>query len=116
MVSPEQRSSDSGIPKAGRKIIEKAGESTEALKTLGLSRACCQYTGVTISGILAATGGCFLASEAHYFTKGMTAGRGYVALAAMIFGNWKPLGMVAACVLFGLANALELASPSPTTT
>lgn len=87
-----------------------AGESAEALRTLGLSRAWWQYGAVMISGILAATGGCFLASEAHYFTKGMTAGRGYVALAAMIFGNWKPLGMMVACVLFGFANALELAN------
>ena len=87
-----------------------AGESTEALDALGLSRSRQQYIGVVISGILAAAGGCFLASEAHYFTKGMTAGRGYVALAAVIFGKWKPLGAGAACLLFGFASALELAN------
>jgi simple sugar transport system permease protein len=87
-----------------------AGESIEALDALGLSRSRQQYIGVVISGILAATGGCFLASEAHYFTKGMTAGRGYVALAAVIFGKWKPLGAGAACLLFGFASALELAN------
>ena len=87
-----------------------AGESTEALDALGLSRSRQQYIGVVLSGILASTGGCFLASEAHYFTKGMTAGRGYVALAAVIFGKWKPLGSGGACLLFGFASALELAS------
>ena len=87
-----------------------AGESTQVLDALGLSRSQWQYIGVTMSGIFAAAGGCFLASEAHYFTKGMTAGRGYVALAAVIFGKWKPLGSGAACLLFGFASALELAN------
>jgi simple sugar transport system permease protein len=44
----------------------------------------------------------------HYFTKGITAGSGYVALAAVIFGNWRPLYGVAACFLFGFAESLEL--------
>ena len=56
--------------------LRAAGESTEALNTLGLSRARLQYVGVALRGVFAALGGCFLASEAHYFTKGMTAGRG----------------------------------------
>ena len=90
--------------------LRAAGESTEALEALSLSRVKWQYLGVLLSGILAATGGCFLASEVHYFTKGMTAGRGYLALAAVIFGNWRPLSGVAACFLFGFATALELAN------
>ncbi|MCY3549432.1 MAG: ABC transporter permease [Candidatus Poribacteria bacterium] len=90
--------------------LRAAGESTEALEALSLSRVKWQYFGVLFSGILAATGGCFLASEVHYFTKGMTAGRGYLALAAVIFGNWRPLSGVAACFLFGFATALELAN------
>ena len=89
--------------------LRAAGESTEALKTLSLSRAKWQYFGVLMSGIFASIGGCFLASNVHYFTKGMTAGRGYVALAAVIFGNWRPLYGVAACLLFGFASSLELA-------
>ena len=87
-----------------------AGESTEALNALGLSRTRWQYIGVLISGLFAGAGGCFLASEAHHFTKGMTAGRGYVALAAVIFGKWKPLRAGTACLLFGFANALKLAN------
>ena len=88
--------------------LRAAGESTEALNTLGLSRARWQYVGVAASGVFAGLGGCFLASDAHYFAKGMTAGRGYVALAAMIFGNWSPYKTAAACALFGFANAIEL--------
>lgn len=90
--------------------LRAAGESTEALAALSLSRAKWQYLGILLSGLLAGTGGCFLASEVHYFTKGMTAGRGYLALAAVIFGNWRPLSGVAACFLFGFATALELAN------
>lgn len=90
--------------------LRAAGESTEALAALSLSRTKRQYLGVLLSGILAGIGGCFLASEVHYFTKGMTAGRGYLALAAIIFGNWRPLSGVAACCLFGFATALEIAN------
>ena len=90
--------------------LRAAGESTEALGALSLSRAKWQYFGILLSGLLAGTGGCFLASEVHYFTKGMTAGRGYLALAAVIFGNWRPLSGVSACYLFGFATALELAN------
>ncbi len=90
--------------------LQAAGESTEALATLSLSRARWQYFAVICSGIFAAVGGCFLVSEVHYFTKGMTAGRGYVALAAVIFGNWHPLRGIAACFLFGFAAALKLAN------
>ena len=91
--------------------LRAAGESTEALAAMSLSRAKWQYLSVLLSGILASIGGCFLASEVHYFTKGMTAGRGYLALAAVIFGNWRPLNGVTACCLFGFATALELANP-----
>ena len=90
--------------------LRAAGESTEALAALSLSRAKWQYLGIVFSGLLAGIGGCFLASEVHYFTKGMTAGRGYLALAAVIFGNWRPLSGVSACFLFGFATALELTS------
>ena len=90
--------------------LRAAGESTEALAALSLSRTKWQYFGILLSGLLTGIGGCFLASEVHYFTKGMTAGRGYLALAAVIFGNWRPLRGVSACFLFGFATALELAN------
>ena len=90
--------------------LRAAGESTEALAALSLSRTKWQYLGLLLSGLFTGVGGCFLASEVHYFTKGMTAGRGYLALAAVIFGNWRPLSGVSACFLFGFATALELAN------
>lgn len=88
--------------------LRAAGESTEALKTLSLSRAKWQYVGVLLSGIFAGIGGCFLVSDVHHFTKGIIGGRGYEALAAVIFGNWRPLYGVAACLLFGFASSLDI--------
>ncbi len=88
--------------------LRAAGESTEALKTLSLSRSKWQYLGVIMSGVFAGTGGCFLVSDVHIFTKGIIGGRGYVALAAVIFGNWRPLYGVAACLFFGFASSLDL--------
>lgn len=90
--------------------LRAAGESTEALKMLSLSRAKWQYLGVILSGIFAGIGGCFQVSNIHNFSRGMIGGRGYVALAAVIFGNWRPLYSVAACLLFGFAGSLELAT------
>lgn len=88
--------------------LRASGESTEALKTLSLSRSKWQYFGVIMSGILAGIGGCFLVSDVHIFTKGIIGGRGYVALAAVIFGNWRPLYGIAACLFFGFASSLDL--------
>lgn len=88
--------------------LRAAGESTEALKTLSLSRSKWQYFGVLLSGALAGIGGCFLVSDVHIFTKGIIGGRGYVALAAVIFGNWRPLYGIAACLFFGFASSLDL--------
>ncbi len=88
--------------------LRAAGESTEALKTLSLSREKWQYFGVILSGVFAGLGGCFLVSDVHIFTKGIIGGRGYVALAAVIFGNWRPLYGVSACLFFGFASSLDL--------
>jgi simple sugar transport system permease protein len=57
--------------------------------------------------MLAAAGGAFLSiGFVNSFTEGMTSGRGYIALAAVIFGNWRPYGAFAACLLFGFSSAL----------
>lgn len=88
--------------------LRAAGNSTEALKTLSLSREKWQYFGVCMSGIFAGIGGCFLVSDVHFFTKGLIGGRGFVALAAVIFGNWRPINCVLACLLFGFADSLDL--------
>lgn len=90
--------------------LRAAGESTEALKTLSLSRGKWQYFGLILSGILASIGGCFLISENPYFTERIIGGRGFVALAAVIFGNWKPLSSVAASLLFGFSIVIGLSN------
>jgi simple sugar transport system permease protein len=84
------------------------GERPEAAAALGLSVERVRGAGVLISGALAGLAGAWLASEQHSFTDGMTGGRGYIALAAMIVGKWSPLGGAAACLLFGGAEALQI--------
>jgi simple sugar transport system permease protein len=88
--------------------LRAAGERPESLATLGLSVGWHRTAGVLISGALAGVAGAWLASEQHSFTDGMTGGRGYIALAAMIVGKWSPFGAVAACLLFGAAEALQI--------
>jgi simple sugar transport system permease protein len=88
--------------------LRAAGERPEAPATLGLSVGGLRAAGVSISGALAGLAGAWLASEQHSFTDGMTNGRGYIAIAAMIVGKWSPLGAAAACLLFGAAEALQI--------
>jgi simple sugar transport system permease protein len=88
--------------------LRSVGERPEAPATLGLSVTRYRYAGVLISGALAGLAGAWLASEQHSFTDGMTNGRGYIAIAAMIVGKWSPIGAAAACLLFGAAEALQI--------
>ena len=88
--------------------LRAAGERPESLGTLGLSVGAQRTQGVLVSGALAGLAGAWLASEQHSFTDGMTGGRGYIALAAMIVGKWTPGGAAAACLLFGAAEALQI--------
>jgi len=88
--------------------LRAMGEKPEAAATLGLSVTRYRFAGVLACGALASLGGAWLASEQHCFTDGMTGGRGYIALAAMIVGKWSPVGAAAACLLFGAAEALQI--------
>jgi simple sugar transport system permease protein len=88
--------------------LRSVGEHPEAAATLGLSVTRLRYAGVLWSGALAALGGAWLASDQRSFTDAMSAGRGYIALAAMIVGKWNPLGAAAACLLFGAAETLQI--------
>ena len=88
--------------------LRAIGERPEAAATLGLSVKAYRFAGVLLCGALASLGGAWLASEQHSFTDGMTGGRGYIALAAMIVGKWNPVGAAAACLLFGAAEALQI--------
>ena len=89
--------------------LRSIGERPEAAATLGLRVRTYRTVGVLVSGGLAALAGAWLASEQHSFTDGMTGGRGYIALAAMIVGKWSPIGGALACLLFGAAEALQIA-------
>jgi simple sugar transport system permease protein len=68
-----------------------------------------RYTAVILSGILAAAGGAYLSTgQSSLFTRGMTAGRGFIALAALILAKWRPVQVLLACLFFGFTEALTI--------
>ena len=89
--------------------LRAAGENPEAADTAGVRVWRLRYMCVLLSGALAAIGGAYLSiGQSSLFTRNMTAGRGYIALAALIFGKWRPVQTMLACLLFGFAQALSI--------
>jgi general nucleoside transport system permease protein len=88
--------------------LRSVGEKPRAADTVGLSVLRIRYAAVVVSGMFAALGGAYLSvGFVGSFSNNMTNGRGFIALAAMIFGKWRPWGTLWACLLFGLGNALS---------
>jgi general nucleoside transport system permease protein len=88
--------------------VRAVGEHPAAAETLGVRVRRVRYLAVTLSGILAGLGGVYLALDQHQFTDSMTAGRGFIALAAIIFGRWEPVRAGLACLLFAAAETLQI--------
>jgi len=89
--------------------MRACGEHPRAADTVGVDVNQMRYISVIIGGLIAGIGGAYFSlGEVGTFEDGMTRGQGFVALAAMIFGNWNPIGGFAAALLFGFANALQV--------
>lgn len=89
--------------------IRAVGENPEAADAAGVKVPVMRYSGVIISGVLAAAGGAYMAiGQSSFFTRGMTAGKGFIALAALILAKWRPLPVLIACLFFGLTEALAI--------
>ncbi len=88
--------------------VRAVGEKPEAAATLGVAVTPLRLKGLLIAGSLASLGGAYLALDQHQFTDSMTAGRGFIALAAVIFGRWEPVRVAVACLLFAGAETLQI--------
>jgi general nucleoside transport system permease protein len=86
--------------------VRAVGDNPHAAHTLGVSVNTLRWQAVLASGALAGLGGCWLALSGSSFVAGMSAGRGYIALAAVIMGSWRPIWACAASLLFGFAEAM----------
>ena len=89
--------------------LRSVGEKPEAADAAGVSVNRIRYCGVLIAGVLAGIGGAYLSiGQSSLFTRNMTAGRGFIALAALIFGKWRPIQTMLACLLFGFTEAISI--------
>jgi simple sugar transport system permease protein len=89
--------------------LRSVGEKPEAADAAGVSVSKMRYWGVLLAGALAGIGGAYLSiGQSSLFTRNMTVGRGFIALAALIFGKWRPVQTLLACLLFGFTEAASI--------
>jgi simple sugar transport system permease protein len=88
--------------------LRAVGEKPEAAASVGVSVRRIRWIAVLMAGGFAGMGGAYLSLEQHQFTDGMTAGRGFISLAAVIFGGWQPGRAAAACLVFAAAETLQI--------
>lgn len=88
--------------------VRAAGEKPEAALSVGVPVRRVRWFAVALSGMCASLAGVYLALDQHQFTDGMTAGRGFIALAAVIFGKWDPKRVTIACLLFAAAETMQI--------
>jgi simple sugar transport system permease protein len=89
--------------------LRAVGENPAAADAAGVRVETIRWIAVLASGALAAIGGAYLSiGQSSLFTRNMTAGRGFIALAALIFGKWRPVPTMLACLLFGFAEAVAI--------
>lgn len=89
--------------------LRAVGENPAAADSAGIAVNRLRYTAVMISGVLAAAGGAYLSTgQSSLFTKSMTAGRGFIALAALILAKWRPVPVLFTCLFFGFMEALTI--------
>ncbi|MFC5706438.1 ABC transporter permease [Aeromonas eucrenophila] len=89
--------------------LRAVGEAPAAVDTAGISVVRMRYTALIIGGLLAGIGGTYLAvAQTAQFIPNMSAGKGFMALAALVFGKWKPWSAMAACLLFGFLDAVAI--------
>ncbi|MFZ1775231.1 MAG: ABC transporter permease, partial [Rhizobiaceae bacterium] len=89
--------------------LRAVGENPAAVDTAGISVTALRYSGVLICGIFAGVAGSYLAiAQSANFSPNMSGGRGFIALAALIFAKWNPVGAIGACLLFGFLEALAI--------
>jgi simple sugar transport system permease protein len=90
--------------------VRAVGEAPHAAMAAGIDVMRIRYVATIAGGVLAALGGAYLSiGEVDLYSDGMVAGRGFIALAAVIFGRWTPFGVAAACLFFGLFSSLQIA-------
>ena len=93
--------------------LRATGENPGAADAAGVNVIKLRYTAVIISGVLAAIGGAYLSiGQSSLFTRNMTAGRGFIALAALILAKWRPVPVLLACLFFGFTEGLTIVLPN----